>query len=318
VGAHRGFGSDNHSGAHPAALGALSAASEGHEPAYGYDTYTAAADEAFRALFGEECAIHYTFNGTGANIAALASVTRPFDAVICPSGAHINIDECGAPERVAGVKLVPVDTPDGRLTPTLIEPHLTGFGFEHHAQPRVVSISQVSELGTVYTPEEVRALAEAIHPHGMLLHMDGARIANATASLGVGVREFTVDAGVDVLCFGGTKNGMAFGEAVIHFGDARDGEFKYTRKQVGQLHSKMRFISAQFLAMLAEGLWLETAAHANAMATRLAEGVRGLGVEITQPVDANEVFAILPAEVTRAAQAVYAFYVWDEATGEVG
>jgi threonine aldolase len=315
--ARRGFGSDNHSGAHPAALEALSAASEGHEPAYGYDAFTEAADAEFCALLGDECTVHYTYNGTGANVAALASMTRPFDAVICPTGAHINIDECGAPERVAGVKLVPVETPSGKLTPALIEPHLTGFGFEHHAQPRVVSISQVSELGTVYTPDEVRALAEMIHPHGMLLHMDGARIANAAASLGVPLRQFTVDAGVDVVCFGGTKNGMVFGEAVIHFGEARDADFKYTRKQVGQLHSKMRFIAAQFSAMLEGDLWLETARHANAMATRLADGVAALGIEITQPVDANEVFAILAPDVCEAAQESYAFYVWDESTGEV-
>ena len=233
VAARRGFGSDNHSGAHPAALAAMAEASAGHVPAYGYDPYTARADEMFAELLGDECDVHYVFNGTGANVVALASVMRPYDAVICPSGAHINVDECGAPERIAGTKLVPVDTLDGKLTPELVKPHLAGFGFEHHSQPRVISISQVSELGTVYTPAEVRALADQAHEHGMYLHMDGARIANAVASLGVSAREAIVDAGVDVLSFGGTKNGMAFGEAVIHFGDARQDAMLFTRKQLG-------------------------------------------------------------------------------------
>jgi threonine aldolase len=295
----------------------MAEATSGHVPAYGYDPYTARADELFRELLGDECDIHYVFNGTGANIVSLASVTRPYDAVICPSGAHINVDECGAPERVAGLKLVPVETPDGKLTPDLVKPHLTGFGFEHHSQPRVISISQVSELGTVYSPAEVRALADLAHEHGMYLHMDGARIGNAVASLGVPAREVIVEAGVDVLSFGGTKNGMALGEAVIHFGDARRDDMLYTRKQLAQLSSKMRFISAQFAVMLEDDLWLKNARHANAMATRLAEKVGALGIKVTQSVDANEVFAVLDPEVTTAAQERYAFYVWDESTGEV-
>ena len=295
----------------------MAEASGGHVPAYGYDPYTARADELFRELLGEECDIHYVFNGTGANVVSLASVMRRQDAVICPAGAHINVDECGAPERLSGAKLVPVETTDGKLTPESVKPHLTGFDFEHHSQPRVISISQVSELGTVYTPPEVRALADVAHEHGMYLHMDGARIANAVASLGVSAREAIVDAGVDVLSFGGTKNGMAFGEAVIHFGDGRADAMLFTRKQLAQLASKMRFISAQFSAMLEDGLWLENARHANSMATLLAEGARGLGIEVTQSVDANEVFAVLDPDVTAAAQERYAFYVWDESTGEV-
>ena len=313
----RGFGSDNHSGAHPAALRAIAEANEGHVSAYGYDSHTARADELFRELFGQECDIHYVFNGTGANVVSLASLMRPYDAVICPVHAHINVDECGAPERTVGVKLVPVETPDGKLTPALVEPHLTGFGFEHHSQPRVISISQVSELGTVYTLAEIRALADVAHGHGMYLHMDGARIANAVASLGVTAREAIVDAGVDVLSFGGAKNGMLFGEAVVHFGDARQDDMLFTRKQLAQLDSKMRFIAAQFTAMLEDGLWLANARHANAMAARLAEKATDLGIRVTQSVDANEVFAVLPAEVTVAAQERYAFYVWDETTGEV-
>jgi threonine aldolase len=295
----------------------MAEASAGHVPAYGYDPHTARADELFQELLGPQCDIHYVFNGTGANVVALASMMSPHDAVICPVGAHINVDECGAPERMAGVKLVPVETPDGKLTPELVSPHLTGFGFEHHSQPKVVSISQVTELGTVYTPPEIRALAEQAHEHGMFLHMDGARIANAVASLGVSAREAITESGVDVVSFGGTKNGMAFGEAVIHIGEARRESMLYTRKQLAQLASKMRFISAQFAAMLEDGLWIENARHANEMASLLAEKAAGLGIEITQPVDANEVFAVLEPEVAESAQAEYAFYVWDESTGEV-
>ena len=299
-------------------LEAIGAANEGHAIAYGDDPWCASATEKLRELFGEATDVYFTMTGTGANVIALGSLCRKWESVICPETAHIAIDECGAPEHVAGVKLVPVRTEDGKLTPDNVRPYLIGFGFEHHAQPRALSISQSSEYGTVYTTEEVRALADIAHEHGMVLHMDGARLANAAASLGVPVREFTVDAGVDVLCFGGTKDGMVFGEAVLFFGDARTDAVPYIRKQSTQLASKMRYIGAQFEAALEGDLWLELAGHANAMARRLAESVAGIpGVEVTQPVDANEVFAIIPRVTIEPMQEEFHFYTWDESCDEI-
>lgn len=314
----RGFGSDNHSGAHPRAIEAIAAANTGHVPAYGDDPWTERARTRVRELLGPDCDVHFTLTGTGANVVALGTLCRAYEAVICPLTAHINIDECGAPEHVANVKLVPVATPDGKLTPELVRPHLTGFGFEHHAQPRAISISQATEYGTVYSAGEVRALADLAHAHGMVLHMDGARVANAAAYLGVPVRAFTADAGVDALSFGGTKNGMAVGEALVLFGDARSDAVPYVRKQATQLASKMRFVTAQFDAILDGGLWLELAAHANAMAQRLAQKASAVpGVRVTQPVQANEVFAVLPERAIPELQERFRFYLWDEAAHEV-
>ncbi len=313
----RGFGSDNHAGVHPAVLDAIAEANSGHVPAYGSDLFTERAHAALRRHLGEEAQIAFTFNGTGANVVSLATLCRPWESVICAASAHINTDECGAPEHIANVKLVPVETPDGKLTPELVRPNLTGFGFEHHAQPRVISVSNVSELGGVYTPDELRALADLAHEHDMYLHVDGARICNAAVSRGVPLRALAADAGVDALSFGGTKNGMLAGEAVVLFGDARSDDLAYVRKQSGQLSSKMRFVSAQFIAMFEGDLWRECASHANAMAARLAGGATEAGIEITHPVDANEVFAILPREATPALQERFRFYVWDEARNEV-
>ncbi len=312
------LGSDNHSGVHPAVLEAIGRANTGHVPAYGNDPYTAEAVAHFRSLLGEEIDVAFTFNGTGANVVCLASVCRPWESVICAATAHVNVDECAAPERIANVKLVPVATPDGKLTPELVRPHLTGFGFEHHAQPRVISVSQATEYGTVYTQGELRALADLAHTHGLLLHVDGARLANAVASLGCDVRDLVVGGGVDVLSWGGTKNGMLAGEAVVVLHGAPADVLAFVRKQSCQLASKMRFIAAQFSAMLADGLWLENAAHANAMATRLAEAVAALpGVTVTQRVEANEVFATLPPDVIGPLAEEFGFYTWDEARGEV-
>ena len=312
------FGSDNHSGVHPAVLAAIADANVGHVPAYGADPFTRVALGHFRALLGEEIDVAFTFNGTGANVVALASLCRPWESVICAETAHINVDECAAPERIANVKLVPVPTPDGKLTSELVRPHLKGFGFEHHAQPRVISVSQATEYGTIYTPGELRALAELAHAHGLLLHVDGARLANAVAHVGGSVREMITDTGVDALSWGGTKNGMLFGEAVILFHGAPTDVLAFVRKQSCQLASKMRFIAAQFTAMLGTGLWLQTARHANAMATRLAEGVAELpGVTLTQPVEANEVFAALPADAISPLAEEFGFYTWDEPTGVV-
>ncbi len=308
----RGFGSDNHAGAHPAVLDALVAANRGHAHAYGDDEWTARAGAVLRRHFGADCDVAFTFNGTGANCVALGAVCRPWDAVICPVTAHINCDEAGAPERLAGVKLVPVITPDGKLTPELVRPHLSAIGFEHAAQPRVISVSNVSELGTVYTPAELRALADLAHDHGMLLHVDGARLANAAAALGCDLAAITVDAGVDVLSLGATKNGLAFGEAVVAFGDARTTDLVFIRKQLAQLASKMRFVAAQFEALFGGELWIESARHANAMASRLAAGARAAGVALSQEPHANEVFALLPAERVASLQERFGFYTWAE------
>jgi len=273
--------------------------------------------QAFRRHFGTTARAFPVFNGTAANVLCLEALTQPWQAVVCARTAHLHVDECGAPER-AGRKLLVVDAPDGRLTPELVEPLLVRIGDEHVVQPRVVSITQSTELGTVYTPEAIRALADWAHAHDMLLHVDGARLCNAAASLGVPLRAITTDAGVDALSFGGTKIGLMGAEAVVLLRDDLDDSFKYLRKQGMQLASKMRYISAQLDALLRGDLWLRAAEHANAMARRLADGVAGLpGVRITQPVEANGVFAILPPAATARLQEDWPFYVWNDTTGEV-
>jgi len=308
--AWRGFGSDNHAGVHPEVLASIVSANEGHAHAYGADPWTEAATADIQALVGFDTQIAFVWNGTGGNVVGLAASCRTWEAVICADTAHINCDECAAPEHIAGVKLVPVATPDGKLTPELVEPYLTGFGFEHSAQPRVISVSQASELGTLYTADDLRALAEVAHCHGMVLHVDGARIANAAVGLGCSLASITADAGVDVLTLGGTKNGMLAGEAVVLFGDAQTDDLPYMRKQSAQLASKMRFVSAQFSAMYGTDLWQRCASHANAMATRLADGAKERGVRIAHPVLANEVFALLPNERTAELAARFHFYTW--------
>jgi threonine aldolase len=314
----RGFASDNHAGVLPEVLEAIATANVGHAVSYGGDEWTARVEELFRTHFGEDARTALVFNGTGANVVALQALCRSFEACICASTAHLNVDECGAPERVAGLKLLPVDTPDGKLTPAIVEPRLVRFGDEHAVQPRVVSITQSTELGTLYTLDEIRALADQAHGHGMLLHVDGARLANAAAALGVSLRELTTDVGVDAVSFGGTKNGLLLGEAVVFLGAGLGDEVAYLRKQSMQLASKMRFIAAQFEALLSGDLWLRTASHANAMAELLAAAVEGIeGVTLTQKVEANAVFAVLPPGVAEALQERWRFYVWDETTGEV-
>jgi threonine aldolase len=312
-----GFASDNHAGAHAQVIAAVVAANDGHAQAYGGDPWTDRAAARFRDHFGPRARAFPVFNGTAANVLCLAALTQPWQAVVCARTAHLHVDECGAPER-AGRKLLTVETPDGRLTPELVEPLLVRIGDEHVIQPRVVSITQSTELGTVYTPAAVAALADWAHGHGMLLHVDGARLCNAAASLGVPLRALTTDAGVDALSFGGTKNGLMGAEAVVLLRDDIGDGFKYLRKQTMQLASKMRYISAQLEALLAGDLWERSAAHANAMARRLADGVRDVErVRITQPVEANGVFAILPPDATERLQRDWPFYVWDEGTGEV-
>lgn len=314
----RGFASDNASGVHPEVLEAIAVANGGHELAYGQDAYTAALGDAVREHFGAPAEVYPVFNGTGANVVALDLMTQRWSAVVCARSAHINVDECGAPEKLAGVKLLPVDTPDGKLTPALVDEVAWGFGDEHHAQPAVVSVAQSTELGTVYTPPELRALADHAHGLGMGLHVDGARLANAAAALGLPLRALTSDVGVDVLSFGGTKNGLLSAEAVIVLDPAAVSRPLFVRKLNGQLGSKGRFLSAQLLALLTGDLWRRNAERANAGARRLADAVRGIdGVRLTREPESNAVFAVLPADVTARLRRRYPFYVWDEATGEV-
>ncbi|MDO5710670.1 MAG: beta-eliminating lyase-related protein [Micrococcales bacterium] len=314
----RGFASDNNSGVHPRILEALAAANGGHQIAYGGDAYTAHLREILRAQFGADSQVYPVFNGTGANVVALDLMTQRWDAVVCARSAHINVDECGAPEKMAGIKLLPLDTPDGKLTPDLIDTVAWGYGDEHHAQPTVLSVTQSTELGTVYSVKELAALVDHAHGKGMVVHLDGARLANAAAALDLPLRALTSDIGVDVVSLGGTKNGCLGAEAVLVLEPKAVSRPPFVRKLNAQLASKMRFASAQLIALLEHDLWRETAGHANEMATALANAVRGIdGVHLTREPEANAVFAILPAQVTPRVQARYPFYLWDEASGEV-
>ena len=314
----RGFASDNYAGIHPEVLEAIAAANAGHQVAYGEDDITAELGAVVKTHFGPAAEVYPVFNGTGANVVALQAMTRRWEAVICAGSAHVHVDEGGAPEKGGGLKLWTVPTDDGKLTPALIDTQAWGFGDVHRAQPGVVTITQSTELGTLYTVDEIVAVAEHAHSLGMTVHLDGARIANAAAALGVGFREFTTDAGIDVVSFGGTKNGAMLGEAVIVLNpDAAPG-VDYLRKSTMQLASKMRFVSAQLLALLGGDLWLRNAQHSNAMASRLESLVRQIdGVTIVRPVQASAVFAVLPPDVTQRLQKRFRFYSWNQATGEV-
>lgn len=317
----RAFASDNYAGVHPEVLAAIADANADHAVAYGDDPWTARAEDAFRHHFGDHARAFPVFNGTGANVVSLEVLLGRWDAVICASTAHINVDEGGAPEHQLGIKLIDVATPDGKLTPDLVRSVHFGVGVVHHAQPKVVSITQSTEMGTLYTPDEIGALADAAHALGMYLHLDGARISNAAASLGLPLRAFTTDVGVDLLSFGGTKNGALAAEAVVvlqpHLGGVAD-TIGFARKQSMQLASKMRFFSAQFVALLEGDLWLRNAAHANAMAGRLRVAVDDIpGVEFPLPVQANGLFPVIPREAIAPLQALAPFYVWDEARSQV-
>jgi threonine aldolase len=312
----RGFASDNASGAHPAVIAAVGECNTGHVHAYGDDSWTRRATELIRQHFGQGAEPFLVFNGTGANVTALQSLMRTYEAVVCPATAHINTDECGAPERFTSGKLLAVPAPDGKLTPALIEGALRGVGFEHASQPRVVSITQSTECGTVYSPDELAAVVTAAKALGLRVHVDGARLANAAASLGCTLGEAC--AGADVISFGATKNGAMLAESVVFLDPALAAEYRYIRKQSAQLASKMRFVSAQFIALLEGDLWLRNAAHANAMARLLVKRVREApGVRITQSVDANEVFAVLPHRTIAPLQAEFDFHMWDERADEV-
>ena len=315
---NRTFASDNWSGVHPDVMAAMVDVNVDHAPSYGDDPVTGQAVQLFREHFGSDAEVFLAFNGTGANVVGLQSLLRPFEAVICAETAHIYVDECGAPERFLGSKLIPVATPDGKLTPDLVEAAAGGVGDEHHVQPKVVSITQCTEVGTCYRVDEIETLADWAHHRGMWLHLDGARLSNAAAFLGDRLGAFGSPAGVDVLSYGGTKNGAMGAEAVISFRPENKDALRYIRKQSMQLASKMRFISAQFTALLSDDLWRKNALHANRMAKRLADGVSAIdGVNLAYPVEANGVFAALPADATEAVQKRFPFYVWDETTGVV-
>ncbi|MEP6644296.1 MAG: low specificity L-threonine aldolase [Acidobacteriaceae bacterium] len=309
----RSFASDNNAGVHPEVLHAIAAANKGHAVGYGDDPYTSSAAKIFRHHFGNNIDIFPVFNGTAANCLSLKALTKPYHAVICSADAHIYSDECGAPEQFTGCKLIPLPHRDGKLTVESVVNAYHGIGDQHHVQPRVISITQTTEVGTVYRPSEVKALARFAHERGMFLHMDGARLANAAASLGLSLREVSGDLGVDVLSFGGTKNGLLGAEAVIFFDQRLSRDFKFLRKQSMQLASKMRFLSAQFEALLSNGLWLQSAQHANRMARLLEKQVRTLPqVKIVYKVEANGVFAAIPSKAIAKLLKRYFFYVWDE------
>lgn len=314
----REFASDNTAPVHPAVLEALAAANQGPSPAYGRDPWTARAVAWFREQFGPDTEAFPAWNGTGANVLSLRALTRPWQAVVCTAQAHIQVDECGAPELLTGCKLIDLPTADGKLTPAMLRDSMRGIGDFHHVQPAVVSLTQVTEYGTVYTRDELVALCATAHELGLRVHMDGARIANAAAALGLPLRAFTKDAGVDILSFGATKNGAMGAEAVVVFDPALAAEMLFLRKQSMQLASKMRYVSAQFLALAEGDLWLANARNSNAMAQRLAAGVRGIpGLEITQKVEASAVFATLPPEVTGRLQQEFHFDFWNHSPREV-
>ena len=314
----RGFGSDNHAGVHPDVLAALTAANEGHAPSYGHDELTERVEGRFREQFGADARPFLVFNGTGANVVTLRALCRPWEGVICAATAHLEVDECGAPEAMGGVKLLTVDTPDGKLRPEDVAARAQRVGDEHAVQAKVVSISNSTEMGTVYTAEEVAAIADAAHNRGLLLHVDGARLANAAAALDVSLAALTTDCDVDAVSFGGTKTGLVVGDAVVMLRPELAENMLYLRKQSMQLASKMRFLSAQFEALLDGELWRELAGHANAMARRLADALRDVpGVEITQEPQANAVFAVIDRDAAARLREDWFFYDWDEAAGEV-
>jgi threonine aldolase len=312
----RAFASDNWAGVHPEVLAAMAAANVGHVPSYGDDPYTHDAVARIQNALGES-EVFLVFSGTAANVLCLQSMVRPHQAVICADTAHVYTSECGAAEKHIGCKLLTIPAPHGKITVAGIREHLHHIGNEHHVQPRAISITQATEYGTVYSPQEIRVIADFAHSHSLLLHMDGARLFNAAAYLNVSLRTITSDAGVDALSFGGTKNGLLAGEAVVFFKRPLADDFEYRRMQGMQLSSKMRFVAAQYSAILSNDLWRWSATHANRMAQLLAGELAGMrGVALTQPVEANEVFVTLPAEIVPGLQARWPFHIWNESKSE--
>jgi threonine aldolase len=313
----RGFASDNNAGIHPEILKEIISANHGHVTGYGSDIYTEEALRIFKEQLGGSAEAYFVFTGTGANVLGLSAVTRSWHSVITASTAHLEGDECGAPEKFIGCKVLTVDTPDGKITPALVERHMHGIDFEHHSQPSVISITQSTEMGTVYSVAEISSISSYAHSKGMLLHMDGARIANAAVYLNLPFKAFTTDAGVDVLSFGGTKNGMMFGEAICFLKPGLSTDFRYIRKQGMQLASKMRFISAQYLGYFKDELWKKCASHSNEMARLLGERLKHIsGITITQEVQSNGIFVIIPTEIAEKVRSHYFFYPWDEKRSE--
>lgn len=314
----RTFASDNYAGVLPEIMEALQAANTGHASSYGADEYTAQAIEKFKSLFGNDIEVYFAYNGTGANVLGLSAITQSFNSILCSELAHINVDESTAPEKFMGCKLIPVPTTNGKITPAEIEKRIIRLQDQHHPQAKVISISQTTEYATVYTIEEVKAISAIAKKYNLYLHMDGSRICNAAVSLNKDFRSFTRDAGVDVLSFGGTKNGLMFGEAVVFFNADLSQNMKYIRKQGMQLHSKMRFIGAQFNALLTNDLWRKSSKHANGMAKLLEQELRKISaVKITQSVDANGVFALIPSAIISDLQKEHFFYVWNDQTSEI-
>jgi threonine aldolase len=313
----KALASDNYSGVHPEIMQALIAANQEHMGAYGNDEITTRTVDLFKKIFGADCSVFFVYNGTGANVLGLSALTRSYNSIICSELAHINVDESTAPEKFTGNKLLGIPSKNGKIYPDQIEERIQRIGDQHHPQVKVVSISQSTEYGTVYSVDEIQAIATVAKKHNLYLHMDGSRISNAAVSLQQDFKSFTKDAGVDVLSFGGTKNGMMFGEAVVILNPQIADEFQFIRKQGMQLHSKMRFISAQFEAFLSNDLWKRSAEHANKMAAKLADGLQKIPrVTITQSVDGNGVFAIIPKEVVPQLQDEVFFYIWNDVLSE--
>lgn len=328
------FGSDNHSGVHPAIMDAIVKENLNFKVAYGEDPYTKEVLGKLENLLGGNCSAYFVINGTGANVVALSTFLSSYQAILAPATAHINVDECGAPEKFSGSKIVPLHAPEGKVSPETVEKALINFGDQHHAQPRILSISQPTELGTLYTPHQIKELADLMHRYNCFLHVDGSRISNAAAALNMPIKSFTADCGVDVLSFGGTKNGLLMGEAVVVFNTGKECEncnidessknaqfadiIKFVRKQATQLYSKNRFIAAQFEAYLKDDLYLKLAGNSNNMAKYLESQLRSIPeIIISKKVESNAVFAILPQWLTAKLQEKYYFYTWDEHTGEV-
>jgi threonine aldolase len=313
----RGFASDNNAGVHPEILREIEKSNSGHVVGYGSDIYTDRAKQLFKEYLGSDTEVFFVFTGTAANVLGISGVTHSWNSVITAYTAHLEQDECGAPEKFTGCKVLTVDTPDGKITVDSIRKHMHGFDFEHHAQPKVISITQSTEMGTVYSVKEIKEITDFAHSRDLLVHMDGARLANAAVYLDLPFKAFTTDAGVDILSFGGTKNGMMCGEAVCFLIPGLTGDFKYIRKQGMQLASKMRFISAQFIAYFSNDLWKRCASHSNEMAAVLAEKTGKIeGIKITQQVQSNGVFVIIPREVAGKVIEHFFFYPWNEEISE--
>ena len=314
----RSFASDNNSSVHPRIMEALMKTNNGHALGYGDDPWTEEAAHKVKEQFSRPCEALFVFNGTGSNTMALQIMTRPYHIIFCADTAHIAVDECGAPSKATGCFMRTIPTLDGKLTPELLKPFMVNFGIEHHSQPGAIYLSQCSELGTIYKPEEICTLTEFAHRHGLFVHMDGARISNAAAALGMSLDDISGACGVDTLTLGGTKNGLMGAECVVIFNQDLIKEARYARKQSCQLASKMRYISCQFTAFLEDNLWLTCAQHANAMAQRLYKELSTMpDIKFTQTVESNQLFFIMPREKENKLQKYYHFYFWNEAIGEM-